>query len=113
MTRHLVDLYPWMLLVACLAATAFPVMYLFGSPWWETVFGRAFMASRLSVAIALDETWVFQKFTSIPLPVELWIAYFTFIFIIAASLAMAYLLWKAQHQGHPISKAMREIDPNK
>lgn len=79
-----------MLAIACVCATAFPILYLF-APWYKTRLGRALMIQGWAFAVALDLTLLFYFWQPVSLFVVLWVNAVVFTLIAGAT---AYLTWK-------------------
>lgn len=94
MTRDpetLAEILKYMLVIAAIFATAFPVIYSF-SRWHETGLGRILMLHGISLAFALDVTVLFYFWTPTDILVAFWIEVIIFTLIALASCLMCIYL---------------------
>jgi len=110
MTEHqqtLLDLNQWLVIIAAIPCTIFPFLYGFTSKWYLTYMGRSLMATKTSLALALDLTVYFQWHPNdLSLETQLWMAvgiYSGIAFALWFQLVSYLFLWKQtrrlQHTG--------------
>lgn len=99
----------WVLDVAAVCATSFPVLYMF-YPWWTTALGRILMLHGVALAIAIDVTVLFQFWDSADILVYFWIEIVVFSLIATASLLMTIWLWRINFYERKLRGRTRSSD---
>ena len=97
-----------MQLIACVAATAFPLFFALRAPWWVSALGRAQLLSSAVLAVSLWLSAAFRLLRHADIYVTeytgLWIAFFVFFSIAVAKTCLTLVMLRIQRDGQGYSK---------